>query len=248
MDDRTIPRPDAKNLPAGAAHYSAYVGPPDQFDFMGATQFRLLTTLGLRETHKVLDFGCGSLRAGRFLLPYLLPDNYYGIEPNVWLIEDAIRYEVGHDQIALKRPSFSHNTDFRIDHFNAKFDFIIAQSIFSHSGKDLVKTALANFRDGLAPNGLILATFIHVGMSGLDTEYEGEGWFYPGCVAYKPETVARLIAEAHLEGMALPWFHPRQCWYALAVSRADLPATDQFPYLSGAILRSPEFSASTPLA
>jgi SAM-dependent methyltransferase len=58
--------------------------------FMGATQFRLLTTLGLREHHSLLDFGCGSLRAGRLLIPYLLPGRYYGLEPNRCLIEDGI--------------------------------------------------------------------------------------------------------------------------------------------------------------
>ena len=62
---------------------------------MGATQFRLLCTLGLRECHTVLDFGCGSLRAGRLLLPYLSPGNHYGLEPNRWLIEDAIERQLG---------------------------------------------------------------------------------------------------------------------------------------------------------
>jgi cyclopropane fatty-acyl-phospholipid synthase-like methyltransferase len=62
---------DASKLNPGDKHYKAYVGPPTQYDFMGATQFRLLCTLGLREQHKVLDFGCGSLRAGRLLLSYL---------------------------------------------------------------------------------------------------------------------------------------------------------------------------------
>ena len=81
----------AKTLRAGSpAHYSAYVGPPALYDFMGATQFRLLTTLGLRDTHNLLDFGCGSLRAGRLLIPYLLPGRYFGVEPNAWLVEEAI--------------------------------------------------------------------------------------------------------------------------------------------------------------
>jgi len=72
QDVRSLTRDAAKTLPPGAGHYTAYVGPPNQYDFMGATQFRLLTTLGLREHHAVLDFGCGSLRAGRLLIPYLL--------------------------------------------------------------------------------------------------------------------------------------------------------------------------------
>src|ERR1700724_2187949 len=79
----------------GSPLFRAYVGPPRQFDFMGAPQFRLLTTLGLREHHSVLDFGCGSLRAGRLLIPYLLPGRYYGLEPNRWLVEDGISRQLG---------------------------------------------------------------------------------------------------------------------------------------------------------
>src|SRR5690242_5496000 len=91
---RALSSEAAKDLPAGARHYTAYVGPPRDYDFMGATQFRLLTTLGLREHHSVLDFGCGSLRAGRLLIPYLLPGRYYGLDPNRWLIEDAVAREI----------------------------------------------------------------------------------------------------------------------------------------------------------
>jgi hypothetical protein len=54
---------------------------------MGATQFRLLTSLGLREHHSVLDFGCRSLREGRLLIPYLLPGRYYGLNPTTGLLK-----------------------------------------------------------------------------------------------------------------------------------------------------------------
>ncbi len=91
MSTRQIPSQEVRALAPGSDHYTAYVGPPQDYDFMGATQFRLLTTLGLRDHHRLLDFGCGSLRAGRLLIPYLNPGNYYGIEPNRWLIDDAYR-------------------------------------------------------------------------------------------------------------------------------------------------------------
>ena len=45
-------------------HYKAYVGPPSVYDLVGAMQFNLLTSFGLRDFHKLLDIGCGSLRAG----------------------------------------------------------------------------------------------------------------------------------------------------------------------------------------
>ena len=51
---------DYSSLKPGDKHYRAYIGPPLQYDFMGATQFRLLCSLGLRAHHQVLDLGCGS--------------------------------------------------------------------------------------------------------------------------------------------------------------------------------------------
>src|SRR5208337_4772210 len=99
-------------LPEGTRHYRAFVGPPHRYDLVAAMQFNLLTALGLREEHYLLDIGCGSLRAGRILIPYLLPGRYHGIEPERWLLQAGIDAEVGNDPLRLKRPVFSHDTSF----------------------------------------------------------------------------------------------------------------------------------------
>lgn len=236
---RNLPPEQAALLHPGSDHYRAYVGPPAQYDFMGATQFRLLTTLGLREHHTLLDFGCGSLRAGRLLIPYLLPSGYFGLDPNNWLINDAIDRELGHDLIALKRPSFRHDTDFKASHFNTAFDYIIVQSVFSHSGRDLITTALRDFKTCLKPDGLALATFIQPHQLGGAPEFTGEGWVYPGCVSYNLPTVQQLIADCGLVGRNIPWFHPRQTWFAIAHERQYLPRPEDDPQLTGRILRGP---------
>jgi SAM-dependent methyltransferase len=233
-------REEAKSLTAGSPeHYTSYVGPPAMYDFMGATQFRLLTTLGLRETHRLLDFGCGSLRAGRLLIPYLLPGHYYGVEPNRWLIEEAVRNEVGVDQIRIKQPTFSTNADFAVDHFGIKFDYIVAQSIFSHAGRDLINLALKNFKDALAPNGIVAATFGNVDTRPSGKEFEGSGWVYPGVVDFKTETVLSLIRDAGLIGALIPWYHPHnQRWYIMAHTIDRLPPPAKYPHLSGAVLNA----------
>ncbi|WP_036279066.1 class I SAM-dependent methyltransferase [Methylocystis sp. ATCC 49242] len=241
-DVKSLMRADAKKLQPGDAHYSAYVGPPQHYDFMGASQFRLLTTLGLRDHHRLLDFGCGSLRAGRLFIPYLLPGNYYGIEPNKWLIEEAIEKEVGRDQIRIKQPHFSHNSDFDSRVFGVKFNFIVAQSIFSHCGADLIEAALAGFRDVLEDDGLVLATFVHLGAAGLNEEFTDKGWAYPRCVAYRPETILGFIRSAGLVGDWIPWRH-WQDWYMIGRTRAALPHKSSFGHLTGVVLRDRELSA-----
>ena len=68
----------------------------------------------------------------RLLIPYLLPVTTR-IEPNAWLIEDALSNQIGRDLLAIKKPVFDHNAEFRVDGFGIDFDFIVAQSIFSHT-------------------------------------------------------------------------------------------------------------------
>lgn len=229
-------RQDAKTLPAGSQeHYSAYVGPPEQYDFMGASQFRLACALGLREDHDLLDFGCGSLRAGRLFIPYLLEDRYCAVEPNAWLVEQAIAGELGGDDIIkIKRPRFDHNDEFRVGMFGTSFDFIVAQSIFSHCGLDLIGTALRNFRDVLKRGGIIMATFVP---NTKQPEYTGGGWIYPDCVAYSDETIRRFAKEAQLACTKIPRFHPRQDWYLLAHEAARLPSAEEAAqHLTGKVL------------
>jgi len=239
-ETRTLSREAAKSLAPGSRHYTAFVGPPQQYDFMGATQFRLLTALGLREHHRLLDFGCGSLRTGRLLIPYLPPERYFGLEPNSWLVEDAIKHELGQTQIDIKRPTFRYDDDFTVSGFGVGFDFILAQSIFSHSGIDVVLKSLSSFRSCLNEGGLILATFIPPHMLGGVDETTKNGWIYPDCVAYKPETVFDFIREAGLVGRELPWFHPRQRWFAMAHTQEELPPPADDIHLSGMVLRAPD--------
>jgi hypothetical protein len=236
---RALSREAAKALPSGSRHYTAYVGPAHQYDFMAATQFRLLTTLGLREHHRLLDFGCGSLRAGRLLIPYLLPGHYYGLEPNRWLIDDGIASELGHSIVEVKQPTFLHHSDFSATRFGVTFDFIVAQSIFSHTGPGVVASTLADFRLCLAEHGLILATFIPDGKAGRKAD-QSDRWVYPGSVSYDFAAVETLISNSGLAGRMLPWFHPRQTWFALAHSVDALPSPSDDVHLSGVVLRDPE--------
>jgi hypothetical protein len=89
-------------------NYKSFVGPANEYDLMGATQFTLLTSLGLRGQHSLLDFGCGSIRAGRLFIPYLDESNYYCIEANQQLLEEGFR-----DAIRLRGAERKENQHFR---------------------------------------------------------------------------------------------------------------------------------------
>jgi cyclopropane fatty-acyl-phospholipid synthase-like methyltransferase len=201
----------------GDHDYRAFVGPPDQYDLMGASQFSLLCTLGLREGHRLLDIGCGSLRGGRLFITYLAPGCYTGLEPNRWLVEEAIEKQLGNDVLALKEPTFVHNDTFDLAGLDP-FDFVVAQSIASHTGPAMTQSLLHSVRGALAPSGIAAVTFLHD-----DRDWAEEGWVYPGTVRYRRRTIERWLAEAGLTGSPLHWFHPRQTWWAIAHQGVALP-------------------------
>jgi SAM-dependent methyltransferase len=210
MSDKQVSEADVlgSQLPPGSNHYRAFVGYPLKYDLIAAMQFNLLTSLGLREHHHVLDLGCGSLRAGRLLIPYLLPNCYYGLEPEEWLVEDGIRYNTGRDLIEIKSPHFQYRSDFSLTAFGVQFDFILAQSIFSHASPSQIRKCLSEAAACLAPGALLVASFV------LDKEdYDGDTWVYPTCIGYTESGMKRFAAEAALECTLIDWPHPNaQSW------------------------------------
>jgi SAM-dependent methyltransferase len=194
-------------LAPGDPHYRAYVGPPQDYDLIAAMTFNLLTTAGLRQHHKLIDVGCGSLRAGRLFIPYLNPGNYIGVDPNRWLVDDAIQHEVGEDLLRLKQPVFIFESRLSGDRLDA--DYAVAQSVFSHAAPDQVKNWLRDVFDNLKSNGVFFATFIPG-----NEDYTGDEWVYPGCVNYRFETMEQIAANAGFRFIPLKWRHPRQTWAA----------------------------------
>jgi cyclopropane fatty-acyl-phospholipid synthase-like methyltransferase len=119
--------------------------------------------------------------------------------------------------------------------FGVTFDFIVAQSIFSHAGPDLIETGLKNFKQVLQPNGLILATFMP---NTKQPEATMMGWLYPGCLAYSHDSIMRFADSANLAAMRIPWHHPRQDWYVMAHDASQLPSEeDAQRHLTGYVLR-----------
>ena len=204
-------------LKPGDPQYRAYVGPPEDYDLVAAMAFNLLTTLGLRQNHSLLDIGCGSLRIGRLLIPYLNRGKYFGVEPNEWLVDEGITRELGETLVQIKRPTFffSDSPD-TLAHAKVAFDFALAQSIFSHCGLDLIQAWLSAISGSLARDGVLVATFL-IG----EKDSAQTGWIYPDCVNYRPATLERAAGDVNLRFEILDWKHPRQTWALFAAPKFD---------------------------
>lgn len=212
------------------------VGPPEWWDLAAGLQFSLLFAIGLREEHRLLDIGCGALRGGRLFIPYLAAGNYYGIEPYRELVEGALDTEVGHDICTLKRPHFEYRDDFDFGAFGTTFDFMVAQSILSHTRLDLASRLFDNAARTLNEHGVLCATFFLKPRLLKDVErtsgMEGSGWVESRGVNFSWRELEAIARDSGLAVQRLQFPHPRQTWFA-AVHHEQRSALRRISQVSG---------------
>lgn len=188
--------------------YRSAVGPSDKYDVIGALQFCVLIELGLREHHKLLDIGCGSLRGGRLFIPYLSKGCYFGLEPNSRLVRDGIKNELGGSILIVKAPQFLYNDTFGLQFGDTAFDYILAQSIFSHADKGQIDKCLSEVKRVLEPEGKFVFTYF-VG----DKDYGGTGWMQCPDARYTERWMRQVVKEHGLSYERLDYEHPSgQAW------------------------------------
>ncbi len=199
-------------------NYRSYVGPENLYDVMGGLQFVILYELGLRETHTLLDIGCGSLRAGRLFIPYLNAFRYFGLEPNEFLLHDGFEGELGQDMKALKQPLFTFNKTFDFDFFEQApengFDYLLAQSIFSHATRSQVRACMRSAEGVMHKESIFVATYFNAtNGDGADNPTE---WTYPQVVKYPYLFMKDTANEVGLSLEVLDRHHPvGQTWILL---------------------------------
>lgn len=174
--------------------YRAWVGNPKNWGLLAAHQFSVLTSLGLKSNHKLLDIGCGSLRGGRLFISYLEKGNYYGIEPVKEILDQAIEKELGYEFINKRQPSFDYNKDADLSIFSKMFDFILAHSVLIHAPKTWIEVCFKETRKVLKPNGKFVATVIFTEKDSGETD-----WNYPQARYHTKDTIRKLAKQANLE-------------------------------------------------
>lgn len=104
------------------------------WDEIGKLQFDYLVKEGLQPNMKLIDIGCGCLRGGIHFIKYLHTGNYFGIDANNSLIDAGYEIELAKSDLQWKLPrkNLIANTHFDVGLFATKFDYAIAQSVFTH--------------------------------------------------------------------------------------------------------------------
>ena len=134
-------------------------GPAELFETGGRKMLITLLSQGLTPTSKVLDIGCGCLRAGYWLIHFLDSGCYFGIEPNTKMLEGGIRVLLEPGLEDLKKPRFDHNADFDFTVFHEKFDFLVARSIWTHASKKQIQTMLDGVVSTNTGEGFFLTSY-----------------------------------------------------------------------------------------
>lgn len=131
------------------------------WDEMGQLQLDFLKGQGLKPEHRLLDVGCGSLRAGIHFVRYLDPARYYGLDVSQALLDAGYRNEITPLGLAARLPRANLLTvgDFNATSFGVPFDYAIAQSVFTHLPLNLVALALEETARVMKPGGTFFATF-----------------------------------------------------------------------------------------
>jgi len=111
---------------------------------IGQLQFDYLVGHGLQPGDRMLEIGCGNLRAGRLFIDYLNPGNYYGIDisPEILLAAEQALAEFG---LQDKVPHLALVDDLKFAFLPPhKFTVIHAHSVFSHSPLPVIDECLAH--------------------------------------------------------------------------------------------------------
>lgn len=126
---------------------------------MGRLQFDYLIRHGLKPDHRLLEIGCGNLRAGRLFIDYLDTGNYYGVDisPDILI---AAQDTVSDHDLRDKLPHLMPVGDLRFAALpDETFDVVHAHSVFSHSPLHVIEECFRHVGRIMKPDGWFDFTF-----------------------------------------------------------------------------------------
>ncbi len=184
------------------------------WDEIGTLQCNFLKDRGLLPKHKFVDVGCGAFRGGVHFIDYLDTGNYYGLDINESLIEAGL-LELKELNLQTKNPNVLINSQFNLSFFNTKFDYGIAQSLFTHLLINNILRCLVEVSRVLKPDGKFYATFFEAPSSVyLDrlvqnpgntvTNYDSDPFHY----SYEEFEMFARLSGLNVELIG-DWDHPR---------------------------------------
>jgi SAM-dependent methyltransferase len=191
-----------------AGHHRRWVG--GKWQAMGTLQRDFLAGEGLMPSHRLLDVGCGALRAGIRFVEYLDPGNYYGLDINASLLDVGYEQELPAELRArLPRENLRATDRFDCD-FGVAFDYAIAQSVFTHVSLNHIRLCLYRVAQHLGSDGRFYATFFEARpRHPVDAPVRGSRWTEQNPFFYYRSDLKWAARWAGLEMRYIgKWGHP----------------------------------------
>ena len=131
-----------------------------RWDETGIIQMQMLLAEGLKPQHRLLDVGCGPLRTGCRLVPYLNPGNYWGTDLSGDLMRQGYRQELTEgDRARLPRSQLVEDRDFSFPGIPDTFDYLLCFAVFTHLPLNHLRRCLHNLAPHMAKGGRFFATY-----------------------------------------------------------------------------------------
>jgi hypothetical protein len=179
--------------------------PVRDFEKGGRELFVYLLNAGLNPDSKLVDIGCGVLRGGYWLIHFLDPGCYCGIEPHAGRLEMGTRTILEPATLAEKRPRFDTNACFDTSGFRERFDYFLAYSVWTHASKPQIGAMLDSFLRDATERGVFLTSYFPAGWGRPD--YQGDAWYgtshesdVPGCIYHDRRWIR---AECERRGLTM---------------------------------------------
>lgn len=186
-----------------------------KWDELGKLQLEFLVEHGLKPEHKLLDIGCGSLRAGVHLIKLLNDGNYFGVEKDKEVLSAGLRIEIPHHHLSAGDFSVVVTDNFDFSVFNTEFDYVLAQSVFTELTQNTLIRCIMNVETVLVRGGRFYATFWEnrQGKFNLDpVDHTGGAttYFDRASFHYDFDTFVNICKDTSLEVEYIgDWGHPR---------------------------------------
>jgi SAM-dependent methyltransferase len=172
------------------------------WDKAGQLQLDYLIDAGLTPSSRVLDIGCGALRAGRKIIAYLNSGHYYGIDSDRQQLDAGYALELSPLNLASRCPreNLAHSAKFRHLHLTEpQIDFGICVSVMRGLTIAHVQVCLERVAPYFKPGGQLHVSFLELPAARpLSAAYTNMARFVSHAVTVPSHFYRRSMEEAAL--------------------------------------------------
>ena len=134
------------------------------WDEIGQLQLDFLVSQGLMPHHRLLDIGCGSLRAGVKLIKYLDAGHYAGADLHQSLLDAGYEIELAAAGLTHKLPrtNLAAEGEFDFSWCPMRADFALAQSVFTALPLNFLRICLERLPNFVVHGGTFFVSIFEI--------------------------------------------------------------------------------------